>query len=92
MHLNIQGGSALSKTTPSAGHPAAGDAEPGPSRRPEPTTPIVRRGEDGWGGAAAGPAAEGSSTEQGGSIDPEQAKRVEGLPFDFAQGKCALQC
>jgi hypothetical protein len=28
----------------------------------------------------------------GGSIYPEQAKRVEGLPFDFAQGKCALQC
>ena len=29
---------------------------------------------------------------QGGSIYPEQAKRVEGLPFDFAQGKCAPQC
>ncbi len=26
---------------------------------------------------------------EGGSIYPEQAKRVEGLPFDFAQGKCA---
>ncbi len=26
---------------------------------------------------------------RGGSIDPEQAKRVEGLPFDFAQGQCA---
>ncbi len=25
----------------------------------------------------------------GGSIYPEHAKRVEGLPFDFAQGKCA---
>lgn len=29
---------------------------------------------------------------QGGSIYPEQAKRVEGLPFGFAQGKCAPQC
>ena len=26
---------------------------------------------------------------RGGSIYPEQAQRVEGLPFDFAQGKCA---
>lgn len=25
-----------------------------------------------------------------GSIYPEQAKRVEGVPFDFAQGQCAL--
>ncbi len=26
---------------------------------------------------------------QSGSVYPEQATRVEGLPFDFAQGKCA---
>ena len=46
---------------PVADQIGAGDAEPRPPRRPEPTTAIVRRGEDAWGGAAAGPAPEFSN-------------------------------
>ena len=58
----------------------AGDAEPGPPIRPEPTTPIVRRGEDGWGGAAAGPAKVTTRYHEGAANKKRQEDALSSLP------------